>query len=161
MKNVEIIAFRRVKDLYGWLGNMSPHPVTYAGQEWRTTEALFQALRFPFQSPVRELIREQKSPMAAKMLSKKYADERQIVPLSEDDLTSMRLCLRLKVEQHPHLKDELLSTGDAVLVEDCTARPQGTGLFWGAELKADGTWNGRNALGVLWMELREELRKGT
>ena len=156
---MRVIAFRRVKDPYGWLGNMSPHPVTYAGQEWRTTEALFQALRFTFQSPVRELIREQRSPMAAKMLSKKHADERQIVPLSEDDLDAMRLCLHLKVEQHPRLKAELLETGDALLVEDCTARPQGTGLFWGAELKPDGTWNGVNTLGLLWMELREDLRR--
>ena len=40
-----IIAFRRVKDAYGWLGNMSPYPITYMGNAWRTSEALFQALR--------------------------------------------------------------------------------------------------------------------
>ena len=151
------IAFRRVKDPYGWLGNMSPYPIMYMGNVWRTSEALFQALRTDDYG-VRELIRDEKSPMGAKMVAKKHAAARTVVPLSDEDLGLMTKVLRLKLEFHPQLKAELLATGDATLVEDCTARPQGTGLFWGAELKGDGTWNGRNALGVLWMQLREELK---
>jgi len=37
-----MIAFKKVKDPYGWLGNMSPHPIG----EFRTAEHLFQATRF-------------------------------------------------------------------------------------------------------------------
>ena len=61
------IAFTKVTLPYGWLGNMAPFPVLYGLLEWRTTEALFQALRFAADDPVRELIRAEKSPMAAKM----------------------------------------------------------------------------------------------
>lgn len=153
------IAFTKVSLPYGWLGNMAPFAVTYEGVEWRTTEALFQALRFDANDPVRELIRAEKSPMAAKMLAKKHAARRVVVPLTREDVDIMAMVLRLKVEQHPSLKQDLLATGDAILVEDVTKRPGGTGLFWGAALRSDGTWEGGNALGQLWMELRESLKE--
>ena len=155
---MSVIAFTKVALPYGWLGNMSPYPVVHDGKEWRTTEALFQALRLAPPNPVRELIREEKSPMGAKMIAKKYADQRTVTALSEEDLNIMKVVLRLKVNTHVHLKKELLDTGDALIVEDVTKRPGGTGTFWGAALQADGAWVGDNHLGRLWMELREELR---
>lgn len=153
------IAFRKVKEPYGWLGNMAPYPVTYAGKEWRTTEALFQALRFSDHDPARELIHEQKSPMAAKMIAKKHASRRVVEPLSEADVGNMKMVLRLKLEQHLDLQFALLDTKDALIVEDVTNRSGGTGLFWGARLLPDGAWDGENVLGKLWMELREHLEK--
>jgi predicted NAD-dependent protein-ADP-ribosyltransferase YbiA (DUF1768 family) len=152
------IAFTKVSLPYGWLGNMAPFAVAYGGHDWRTTEALFQAMRFAADDPVRELIRAEKSPMAAKMLAKKHAAQRVVVPLTQEDVDNMMVVLRLKVEQHPALKQDLLATGDALIVEDVTKRPGGTGLFWGAALQADGTWEGGNALGHLWMALRDEVR---
>jgi predicted NAD-dependent protein-ADP-ribosyltransferase YbiA (DUF1768 family) len=65
---------------------MSPHPIWKDGQSWPTAEALFQGLRFPPLSLVRAAIREQKSPMAAKMISKKYKSERVIEPQSIEDV---------------------------------------------------------------------------
>jgi len=35
------ILITKVKEPSGWLSNMSPHPVSYAGKRWRTYEALF------------------------------------------------------------------------------------------------------------------------
>ena len=61
---------------------------------------------------------------------------------------------------HPALVRQLLSTGEAELVEDCTSRPRGSGLFWGAALK-DGVWTGENRLGRLWMEMRGSIRDAT
>src|SRR2546422_9612772 len=58
----------------------------------------------------------------------------------------------------PALGDRLLATGDAMLIEDCTARPHGSSQFWGA-VRRDGTWEGRNVLGTLWMELRAERQR--
>ena len=134
---------------------MSPHPVTYSGLVWRTTEALFQALRFS-DSEIREQIREQKSPMAAKLRAKKYVELMTVEQLSQADLDNMRACLRLKINQHPQLKQELLATGSTPIIEDCTRRQRGSGLFWGAALR--GTeWVGENWLGGLWEELRGEL----
>jgi hypothetical protein len=158
-KPQKIVTFTKVRLPYGWLGNMSPYPVEYEGKVYRTSEALFQALRFEGFAEVQEEIRAQKSPMSAKMVAKKYSellngtgewDE------ADDDIDRMRLCLELKLEQHPELIQMLVDMGDAMIIEDCTARPGGSAKFWGAVLE-DGRWQGRNVLGNLWMELRNGL----
>ncbi|WP_044256667.1 NADAR family protein [Rhodopirellula sp. SWK7] len=153
-----MILIRKVKEDFGWLGNMSPYPVTHEGTTYRTTEALFQALRFN-DDEVIESIREQKSPMAAKMIAKKHRDHMVIKPMCVDDLDNMKMVLRLKTEQHPKLQAALIATCDEEIVEDCTKRPRGSGLFWGAALRED-KWVGENWLGWLWMEIRDGLNDG-
>jgi ribA/ribD-fused uncharacterized protein len=149
------ISFTKVKLPNGWLGNMSPYQVRYGNKEWRTTEALFQALRFD-DAAVKEEIRAVKSPMAAKMKSKRDKAKMVVVPQSEQDQANMSMVLRLKVEQHPDLKQKLLDTGDETIIEDCGKRTSQSSKFWGATLK-DGQWVGENVLGRMWMTLREEL----
>ena len=151
-----IIAFTKVALPFGWLGNMAPYPVTYGGKTWRTAEALFQALRFDDQE-IREAIHQKASPMAAKMIAKKHKASMVAEPMGPADLDNMRLVLRLKLQAHPALRQELLATGAARLVEDCSRRAKGSGLFWGAALR-NGQWVGENWLGRLWMELRDSLR---
>ena len=169
---VEPILIRKSKDPFGWMGNMSPFPVTFQKIEFRTTEALFQSLRFfgwfePklaeiartgafVEDEIVEKIRAQRSPMTAKMVAKKHADQMVVKPCSEQDLENMRLCLRLKTEQHPELVPLLISTDPRPIIEDCTRRQRGSGLFWGAAL-IDGKWKGDNKLGVLWTERRNEM----
>ena len=154
-----VVAIRRVRDPFGYLGNMSPHSVSYhgAGGEFATAEALFQALRFPRDSPMREEIRAARSPMAAKMIAKKDVALMHVVPRSAQDLENMRFVLSLKVVRHGAVKNGLLSTGDRHIVEDCTARQTESGLYWGAALR-DREWFGLNTLGSLWMEVRARLR---
>jgi len=154
-----VVAIRRVRDPFGYLGNMSPHPVSYhgAGGEFATAEALFQALRFPRVSLVREEIRAARSPMAAKMIAKKDIGRMHVVPRSAQDLENMRFVLSLKVVRHAEVKNGLLSTDDRPIVEDCTARQTESGLYWGSALR-DREWFGLNTLGILWMEVRTRLR---
>jgi predicted NAD-dependent protein-ADP-ribosyltransferase YbiA (DUF1768 family) len=153
------VVIRRARDPFGYLGNMSLHPVSYhgAGGEFETAEALFQALRFPRDSQTREEIRMARSPMAAKMIAKKNITLMHVGPRSAQDLDNMRFVLSLKVARHTEVKDGLLSTGDRHIVEDCSARQTKSGLYWGAALR-DCAWFGLNTLGVLWMEMRERLR---
>lgn len=152
-----VILIRKVNEDFGWLGNMSPYSVESRGERYRTAEALFQCMRFRDEQCIEE-IRSQKSPMAAKMIAKRNKEQMVVAPMSEEDLQNMRQVLRLKVGQHPQLGDWLLKTGDVEIVEDCSKRPRGSGLFWGAALK-DGRWQGENWLGRLWMELREDLKR--
>jgi hypothetical protein len=159
------VIIRAVDEEYGWLGNMSAHDVQHEGKWWKTAEALFQALRFPMDAVndkgenIRELIRAQKSPMAAKMKSKRYKDKRNITPMGNEDLENMKIVLRLKFKWNCNpLERDLLETGDRLIVEDCSKRPTVSGLFWGAQRLADGTWGERNMLGKLLMELRTEIR---
>jgi len=153
------IAFTGVHKPYGWLGNMSPHPVRWLGLDWPRAEHLFQALRLPEGHPSREMIRQTANPMIAKRLARAIPESQLRFPrLSEQDLESMRLVLRLKFAQHPDLAASLLSTGDTHLVEDCSSRPHGSGLFWGAKAAGNGGWIGENRLGRMLMDLRAELR---
>ena len=92
----KIIRFNKTKDANGWLSNMSAHPVKYDNKWWLTTEALFQALRFPEDSKVREIIRAEKSPMTAKMMAKKFKDLMVVKPCGPRDIENMKLMLRLK-----------------------------------------------------------------
>lgn len=147
---------RRVRDPFGFLGNMSPHPVTWEGIEWRTSEALFQALRFPKDSEIRELIRAEKSPMSAKMVAKSYHGNLAVIPGSKEDLQNMVDVVKLKLRTHDDVRQVLLDTGERFIVEDCTKRQRGLGLFWGAALQGDH-WVGENALGMIWMGLRERM----
>ena len=154
---MEVIVFKKTKEPFGWLSNMSAFQIAYGGLMWRNAEALFQALRFDDPS-FQDSIRQEKSPMAAKFVAKANIDKMIVVPQSEQDLNNMRLVLRLKVEQHSELKTQLLETADAIIIEDCTSRPHGSGTFWGA-VWSGSEWSGENVLGKLWMELRTELLK--
>ena len=152
------IVIGKVKEDGGCWGNMAPFPIQHEGKRWRTTEALFQAMRFSDEG-IRETIRSEKSPMGAKMKAKKHKAAMVVEPMSDDDLENMISCLRLKIEQHPELREMLIESGDAFIVEDCTRRQNVSGKFWGAARK-DGKWKGQNWLGMLWMEVRAELVAG-
>ncbi len=153
MDNSTVIPFTKVALPFGWLGNMAPFPVQFDGVWWRTTEALFQALRFPAGSPVRNEIWKQCSPMAAKMISKRCKAERVVEPCSAVDLNNMRLCLGLKLKTHRKVGEGLKATLGKTLVEDVSNRPRKSDP-WGMKL-VDGVWVGENLLGSLWMELRD------
>lgn len=61
----------------------------------------------------------------------------------------MRGILKAKVDQHEYVRRKLLETGTRELVEDSWRDD-----FWGWGPNKDG----KNMLGRLWMEIREELR---
>lgn len=153
------IIIRRSRDPYGWLGNMAPYPVSYQGIRYLTTEALFQSLRFSeLEKEIPLRIQNESSPMKAKMISKENSDRWVVTPQSEGDLDNMRLCLRLKLGQNPELQAKLVDTGSRGIVEDCTRRQGGSGLFWGAAEQADGSWTGLNWLGKLWSLERDRVK---
>lgn len=146
---------RKVREEFGILGNMSRHPISHNGLLWPTSEHLFQALRFPDDSPLQEKIRREKNPMKAKWAAKAARDEMVVSQLSSQDLRNMRLCLRLKIDQHEDVRTLLKQTGDRPIVEDCSNRARGSGLFWGASFDPiSDTWTGQNWLGRLWEEIR-------
>jgi ribA/ribD-fused uncharacterized protein len=151
------ISFTKVDLPYGWMGNMAPFPVTYNGQLFKTSEALFQALRFD-NIEIQELIRKNSSPMGAKMIAKKFKDQMIIEPMSEKDIENMELCLKLKFDQHPLLKEKLIRTKDHRIIEDIGSRNGQRHLFWGMK-KENGVWNGNNMMGKLIMNLRDKYIK--
>ncbi len=62
-----MIAFTSSLLPYGWPGNMAGgYPVTYRDIGYRSSEALFQCLRFDGDTEAQEAIRSAKSPLWAK-----------------------------------------------------------------------------------------------
>ena len=146
------IGFRKVRDSYGWLGNMSAHPIEYKGKIWRTCECLFQCLRFEDEDII-EMLRNKRSPMTVKMKSKKYKDRMVVEVMSGRDVDNMRLVVGLKYEQYEWIKEELRKLRGKVIYEDVSNRRGGKRkLFWGGKLEG-GQFIGENVLGKIWMEL--------
>lgn len=141
------IQFYRVTEAYGAFSNFSAHPVKLKGKTWPTTEHYFQAQKFA-DTPHEEEIRRIASPMvAARMGRSRSRPLRRDWEQVKDDV--MREALRAKFTQHHELRALLLSTGDAPIVEHTQ-----NDRYWADG--GDGT--GRNRLGELLMELREQLK---
>ncbi len=150
------IWFKKVSGHYGWMGNMAPYPITFEGKVWRTSEALFQGMRFD-DEVIKEIIRKEKSPMGAKMKAKKYSDQMVVVPMSELDVEQMKKCVRMKFDQHPKLKKELMKTKGVFIYEDIGNRNGERHKFWGAKKISENEGDGHNMMGRILMELRDEL----
>jgi len=151
----DVVWFRKTREDFGALSNMAADfPIVLFGVRVLTSEALYQACRFPEDPDIQRLIIEQKSPMTAKMKSKKV---RMKTRGDWDDvrIDVMRWCLRTKLKMNrPRFGAVLESTGSWPIVEE-SAKDE----FWGARPQADGTLKGMNVLGRLLMELREQNRQ--
>ena len=140
------ILFYRISEPYGEFSNFAPCPVKLKGHTWPTTEHYFQAQKFSGTEHEHD-IRKTKSPMIAARLGRSRK-----LPLRKDWDSAkdnvMREALRAKFTQHADLRALLLGTGDAILVEH-TEKDN----YWGDA----GNGTGKNRLGQLLMELREQL----
>ena len=153
---MRMIWFKKVAEKYGWMGNMAPYPIMFEGKIWRTSEALFQGMRFDDEE-IKEIIRKEKSPMGAKMKAKKYSDQMVVVPMTELDVEQMKKCVRIKFDQHPALKKMLLDTVGSYIYEDIGNRKGERHKFWGAKKISENEGDGHNMMGRILMELRDEL----
>src|SRR5579883_984886 len=148
------VIFLKTHELYGGLSNMAAgYPLVINGARILTSEALYQACRFPHRPEVQKLIIEQASPMAAKMKSKPYRKDSR-PDWEQVNVDIMRWCLRVKLAQNWERFGELLrSTGERPIIEESKRD-----AFWGAKPTDATTLAGRNVLGRLLMELRDQLR---
>lgn len=129
---------------YHFLSNFYECPITIDGVTYKNSEAAFHAhkcpeLRYKFINL---------NPRDAKRLGRSVKlrhDWEQV----KDDV--MRKVIRAKFTQHDDLKQKLLATGDAILEEGNTWHD----LYWGVDAK---TRQGKNTLGKILMEIRDELR---
>lgn len=149
----EACVFRKTKEAFGGLSNMaSGFQLNINGITILSSEALYQACRFPHLPEVQKKIISERSPMTAKMVGKPFRDDSR----PDWDLVRKEImywCLRVKLAQHFISFGQLLnSTQYRPIVEESTKDP-----FWGAmKSKEDETiLVGVNALGRLLMRLRE------
>lgn len=149
----ECCVFRKTKELYGGLSNMaSGYPLKVNGVHILTSEAIYQACRFPHLPDIQEKIIKEKSPMSAKMVGKPYRNNSR-EDWDDTRIKVMRWCLKVKLAQNFFEFGKLLeSTFDKPIVEDSSKDD-----FWGAirDKQDENILKGTNALGRLLMELRQ------
>ena len=144
---MSVINFYGVGDDYGCFSNFSPHPITLKGESWPTSEHFFQAQKFSG-TPDEEEVRLAKSPMiAARMGRSRKRPLRRDWESVKDSI--MHEAVVAKFTQHPELREILLGTGEAKLIEH-TANDS----YWGD----GGDGSGKNKLGLVLMRVRDELR---
>ena len=151
------VVFRKTKETWGGLSNMAAgFPLSVLGTRILTSEALYQACRFPTRPDVQRVILEEKSPMAAKMKGKPYHSETR-PDWDQVRVDVMRWCLQVKLKQYWRSFGGLLqATGERDIVENSHKD-----MFWGAVALHPGTLTGQNVLGRLLVELRQEIVAGT
>lgn len=131
--------------------NFSSFQVQWRGKTWMTSEHAYQAAHFFETSPeLAEHIYTLPSAHEAYKLAKANTDR---LPTDWDvrKIPVMKDILRAKLSQHVYVREKLLQTGEAHMVEDS---PKDSFWGWGANRQ------GRNELGKIWMQLREELQNG-
>ncbi|MFO7774043.1 MAG: NADAR domain-containing protein [Dehalococcoidia bacterium] len=152
----ETIVFRKTREEFGGLSNMATgFPLKVNGLRIFTSEALYQACRFPHLPELQRVIIGQRSPMTAKMKSKPHRGETR-ADWNRVKVKIMRWCLRVKLAQNwTKFSQLLLETGDRPIVEESRRDD-----FWGAKVIDGQTLRGFNVLGRLLMELRKQLKQG-
>ena len=144
------IKFYKVHDEYGFMSNFAPFPFSDGSKIWPTSEHYFQAQKF-LVPEIQEKIRQIVSPMDAALEGRNRQN-----PLRPDwekvKDEVMLQALRMKFNQHPEIAKGLLTTGDAIIIEHTRNDD-----YW-----ADGgDGSGKNKLGLLLMQVREEFKNLT
>jgi ribA/ribD-fused uncharacterized protein len=143
-----VIRFYAVSDEYGCFSNFSPHPIRLKGKTWLSSEHYFQAQKFAGTPEEEEEVRQAKSPMIAARMGR--SRKRQLCKDWESVKDRiMHEAVLAKFTQHEDLRAILLGTGDATIVEHT-----GNDAYWGD----GGDGSGKNRLGQILMQVREELR---
>jgi len=142
----KIIQFYSCNESYGEFSNFYEAPFTLRGSRWKTVEHFFQAQK-PIEKALQRKIMKANSPALAAKLGR--ARGMKIQPnWDRMRLSVMHEGVLEKFSQNERLKEFLLSTGDAKLVERTE-----NDSFWGDV----GDGSGENHLGRILMKIREQL----
>jgi ribA/ribD-fused uncharacterized protein len=127
------------------MGNFFKARFFIYGRWWNFVEAPYQAEKTSVQSEKDEIWKAVKA-NDSRLLGQKVTMR---PDWDEYKRFVMKECCMAKFLQHPELRKQLMDTGDEELMEDSPVD-----WYWGCG--ADGT--GKNVLGQVLMEIREELK---
>lgn len=144
---------------YEFLSNFYITNLVYDGIPYTNSEAAFQAAKIYYPGDKQRTIQERMefstyTPSMAKRMGRRSIVLRSDWERVKDGI--MLDILRAKFEQNPYLRDKLIETGDAVLVEGNTWHD----CYWGdCDCPKCQHKTGKNMLGKLLMKLREEFKQ--
>jgi ribA/ribD-fused uncharacterized protein len=147
----EISFYRANEKPYGAFSNLYRRAIIFEGREYPTAEHAYQAGKACKES-VREWILSAPSPSLVAMAAHGLYTWDIVPGWSRTKFDRMREVLTAKFTQHEDLKELLISTGNARLVE-AARTDNAVNRTWG---EVNG--KGQNMLGVLLMEVRDVLR---
>jgi type I restriction enzyme S subunit len=145
--------FFKVAEENGGCSNMAGGmPIVVNNVSLRTSEALYQAMRFPDHPEIQREIIEQKSPMAAKMVTKPH------LHLTRPDWDEARIYImawtvRVKLYQNPDTFWNVLKDTENRMIVEQSRKDD----FWGAKVVDDDFLYGCNALGFMLSDMRDEV----
>jgi len=154
--NNQILFYNRDRERYGFLSNFHPAPFELDGEVWPTVEHYYMAMKS--EDPAyRQQIMAAPTPGKAKRLgdSKENPAKQSLFRTgialnpnwNTEKLKVMQRAVAAKFSQNPQLKQALLQTGNAELIEDSP-----TDSFWGI-----GNGSGQNWLGKILMDVRHKI----
>ncbi len=132
---------------YYVFSNFSSFMIEWKGKVWMTSEHVYHSERFDEEK--KKQIHGMRSAHDAFTFAQTHKIS-QREDWNDVKVGIMKEILHAKMAQHAYVKKKLLESGDRLLVEDSRCDD-----FWGWGPNKDG----KNMLGKLWMEVREEVRK--
>lgn len=151
VKQADILFYRANEKPYGAFSNLFRRPIKFEGRVYPTAEHAYQAGKAR-KDEVREWILSAPTPSLVAMAAHGLYTWDIVPEWSRTKFDRMRKVLSAKFTQHEDLKKLLLSTGNARLVE-AGRTDNAVNRTWG---EVNG--KGQNMLGVLLMEVRDEIR---
>lgn len=130
-----------------YLSNFSAFRLNWSDQWFDTSEHAYQWAKFGGDQQVQNLILRANSAHEAFKAAERYRDRRR-KDWDAVKVDIMRVILCAKVEQHEYVARKLIETGDRILIENSWRDD-----FWGWGQNRDG----KNMLGVLWMQVRAQI----
>lgn len=146
----ECVAIRKVAEPWGIFGNFARTPIIIDGVMFKTSEQLFQLMKFKDKEPVLAVYNANNPKMTTKHWEKTHrrSDWGKMI------VDAMKFCLTKKFEQSEDFRAELERSRGKFIVEDQTSFTKKTPDTWGVKLQGDN-FVGPNLLGRLLMELRD------
>lgn len=152
------IRIHRVSEQWGIFCNFAKTPLTVKGYTFKSSEQLFQLMKFKDVEVVRNILsgitRGGKKCHEVKKTVKSYEKEYRRDDWGSMIIDAMKFCLQTKYDQCEEFRNMLLESKGYFIVEDQTSFPKKSPDAWGVKLR-DGKYVGPNLLGRLLMELRD------
>jgi len=144
------VVVNKTDEEWGILGNFGRSPIVVDGVSFDCTERLFQIMKLSDPVIRRAVYAYPKNPWMKRVANKH--EEAFRPDWGSLFIDALKFCLVTKYAQSEAFRTELARTGDRFIVEKNHGRPDS----YCAVLSDDGTtWTGRNVMGRLLMELRD------
>lgn len=135
---------------YRFLSNFWPAEVKYKNEIFKTVEHAYQAAKCQLRAQFLNFLVLQ-TPGQAKAFGKQVVVRHDWPEVKQEIMEDL---VTQKFTNHEDLKQKLLATGNAELIEGNTWRDR----YWGMTLE-NGVWVGHNFLGKILMKVRDQLKE--